>query len=430
MTSTIAEPVYWSPLRKLALRFFLLFFIQYIIFNPNGVLPNIDILYEIYIEPIHKLIVWFSAHVLHLGEPITIFTNGSGDTTYDYVLLLFIVITAVIGGIIWTLVDRKARNYNNLFYWLTVIVRYYVAITMVTYGCVKIIKLQFPGPSPDRLLQPFGNASPMGLAWTYMGYSTGFNYFTGMAELSCGLLLFFRKTATLGAIVGLVVAGNIMAINYSFDVPVKLLSTMLVVMCLYLLSKDAIRLINFFFLNKAAQPANLSPHTFKKRWKNITLTTVKYILVIYTVGMNFYGDVQAMSQYGDKAKRPPLYGIYNVQSFVRNNDSIPPLKTDTTRWDKMSISYSGSARLVMMNDSTKRYNFVIDTVKHTIIMNTYADTVNKAYYTYSQPTKDMLLLKGKFKKDSLNISLKKYDLNKFLLLRRGFHWVNEYPLNR
>jgi hypothetical protein len=430
MTSTTAEPVYWSSSRKLTLRFFLLFFIQYIIFNPNGVLPNIDILYEIYIEPIHKLIVWFAANVLHPAKPITIFTNGSGDTTYDYVLLLFIVIAAVIGALIWTLADRKARNYNNLFYWLTVIVRYYVAITMVTYGCVKIIKLQFPGPSPDRLMQPFGNASPMGLAWTYMGYSTGFNYFTGMAELSCGLLLFFRKTATLGAIVGLVVAGNIMAVNYAFDVPVKLLSTILVAMCLYLLSKDAIRLINFFFLNKVAQPANLGPHTFKKRWKNITLTTVKYILVIYTIGMNFYGDVQAMSQYGDKAKKPPLYGIYNVQSFVRNNDSIAPLKTDTTRWDKMSISYSGSARLVMMNDSSKRYNFVIDTVKHTIIMNTYADTVNKAYYTYSQPTKDMLLLKGKFKKDSLNISLKKYDLNKFLLLRRGFHWVNEYPLNR
>jgi hypothetical protein len=430
MTSTTAEPVYWSSSRKLALRFFLLFFIQYIIFNPNGVLPNIDILYEIYIEPIHKLIVWFAANVLHPAKPITIFTNGSGDTTYDYVLLLFIVIAAIIGTILWTLVDRKARNYNNLFYWLTVIVRYYVAITMITYGCVKIIKLQFPGPSPDRLMQPFGSASPMGLAWTYMGYSTGFNYFTGMAELSCGLLLFFRKTATLGAIVGLVVAGNIMAINYAFDVPVKLLSTILVAMCLYLLSKDAIRLINFFFLNKVAQPANLGPHTFKKRCKNITLTTVKYILVIYTIGMNFYGDVQAMSQYGDKAKKPPLYGIYNVQSFVRNNDSIAPLKTDTTRWDKMSISYSGSARLVMMNDSSKRYNFVIDTVKHTIIMNTYADTVNKAYYTYSQPTKDMLLLKGKFKKDSLNISLKKYDLNKFLLLRRGFHWVNEYPLNR
>jgi len=430
MTTTTAEPVYWSAGRKIALRFFLLFFVLYVLLNPNGVLPYIDVAYSAYIPPFQKLIVWLAAHVLHLSKPVTTFTNGSGDTTYDYLALLFAGVVSIIGAIIWSIADRKARNYNNLFYWLTVIVRYYVAITMVTYGCVKIIKLQFPAPSPDRLLEPFGNASPMGLAWTYMGYSTGFNYFTGIAELSCGLLLFFRRTATLGAIVGLVVAGNIMAINYAFDVPVKLLSTMLVVMCIYLLSKDAIRLINFFFLNKPAQPANLGRHLFKKRWKNVTLTTLKYLLLAYTLILTFYGDIRAMSQYGDAAKKPPLYGIYNVQSFVRNKDTIAPLKTDTTRWDKLTISYSGAARLIMMNDSSKRYNFVLDTAKHTIVMNTYADTVNKAYYTYSQPKKDVLLLKGKFKNDSLSISLKKYDLNNFLLLRRGFHWVNEYPFNR
>ncbi|MES2265556.1 MAG: hypothetical protein V4520_02270 [Bacteroidota bacterium] len=430
MTTTVAEPAYWSPGRKVALRFSFIFFIQYIIFNPNGVLPGIDKVYEVYIAPMHKLIVWIGANVLHLPLPITTFTNGSGDTTYDYVLLLFGFVLAIVGALIWTLADRKARNYNNLFYWLTVVVRYYVAITMVTYGCVKIIKLQFPGPSPDRLLQPFGNASPMGLAWTYMGYSTGFNYFTGFAELICGLLLFFRRTATLGAIIGLVVAGNIMAINYAFDVPVKLLSTMLVIMCLYILSKDLIRLFNFFIFNKPAQPANLGGHQFKKRWKNITLTSVKYILVAYTLIMNFYGDVQAATQYGDNAKKPPFYGIYNVQSFVRNRDTIPPLKTDNSRWDKLVISYAGAARIVMTTDSSERYDFKVDTVKRTIVLNSYTDTITKAYYTYTQPKKDILFFKGKFKNDSLNITLKKYDLNNFRLINRGFHWVNEYPFNR
>jgi len=33
----------------------------------------------------------------------------------------------------------------------------------------------------------------MGLAWNFMGYSTGYNYFTGIAELSCGLLLSSAK---------------------------------------------------------------------------------------------------------------------------------------------------------------------------------------------------------------------------------------------
>jgi hypothetical protein len=429
MTTTAAEPVYWSAGRKIALRFFLLFFLLYVILNPNGVLPYIDVAYGFYIQPFQKLIVWLAAHVLHLSKPITTFTNGSGDTTYDYLAILFDGVISVIGTMIWTLADRKARNYNNLFYWLTVVVRYYVAITMVTYGCVKIIKLQFPAPSPDRLLEPIGNTSPMGLAWTYMGYSTGFNYFTGIAELSCGLLLFFRKTATLGAVVGLVVAGNIMAINYAFDVPVKLLSTILVAMCIYLLSKDAVRLINFFFLNKPASPANLGGHLFKKRWKNITLTTVKYLLIAYTLMLTLYGDIQAIDQYGDAAKKPPLYGIYNVQSFVRNKDTIAPLKTDATRWDKLTISYPEAARVILMNDSSIRYSFVIDTVRDTIMMDSKIN-YDKIRFTYSKPQNDILLLKGKFKNDSLSITLKKYDLNNFLLLKRGFHWVNEYPFNR
>jgi hypothetical protein len=429
MTTTSAEPVYWSTPRKVTCRFFVVFFILYVFFNPNGVLPYVDTAFDLYIQPFHKLAVWMAANILHLKEPITVFTGGSGDTTYDYVMLLFAVVLAGIGAIIWSVADRRARNYNNLFYWLTVIVRYYMAITMVTYGSIKIIKLQFPAPGPDRLIQPLGTMSPMGLAWTYMGYSTGFNYFTGFAEFICGLLLFFRKTATLGAVVGLVVAGNIMAINYCFDVPVKLLSTILLVMSIFLLSKDAIRLINFFFLNKVAQPANLTPHKFKKRWQNITLYIIKYVLIVYTLALTFYSDVQAMSQYGDKAKKPPLYGLYNVKSFVRNKDTIAPLTTDSTRWNKMTISYAGAARIKMMNDSTNRYDFKIDTIRHTITMNSYVDTVNLVYLNYVIH-KDTLLLNGKFETDSLHIKLVKYDLKKFNLLNRGFHWVNEYPYNR
>ncbi|OOQ60135.1 hypothetical protein [Mucilaginibacter pedocola] len=429
MTNTADEPLYWSLPRKIACRFFLVFFILYVTLNPNGVLPKVDMVYEYYIEPFHWLVVWIGAHILHLDEPITRFTGGSGDTTYDYVLLLFMVFTAAVSAALWSVIDRKARNYNKLFYWLTVIVRYYVAITMVVYGGVKIIKLQFPGPSPDRLIQPLGTMSPMGLAWTYMGYSTGFNYFTGLAELSCGLLLFFRRTATLGAVVGLVVAGNIMAINYCFDVPVKLLSTMLVIMCIFLLSKDAIRLINFFFLNKPAEAANLGPHKFKARWKNITLCVIKYVLIIYTLFGNAMSDVQAMKEYGDKAKKPPLYGLYNVQSFVRNKDTIAPLTTDASRWNKFTINYPGAARIKFMNDSLTRYNFEIDTVKHTIVMNTYADTINKARFTY-QVKKDTLRLTGTFEQDSLHIVMEKYPLEKFILINRGFHWVNEFPFNR
>ncbi|PAW93582.1 hypothetical protein CKK33_08775 [Mucilaginibacter sp. MD40] len=424
------EPVHWSAARKIALRFFLVFFLLYIFFNPNGVLPYVDVLYEKYIEPFHSLVVWLGSHVLHLAKPITTFTNGSGDTTYDYVIMLLIFVLAVVCAIIWSLADRKTRNYNKLFYWLTVVVRYYVAITMLTYGFVKVIKLQFPSPDLNRLLEPIGDASPMGLAWTYMGYSYGFNLFTGLGEVTCGLLLFFRRTSTLGALLGLVVAGNIMAINYAFDVPVKLLSTMLTVMCLFLLSKDAARLINFFILNKPAAPANLTPHTFKKRWANITTTVVKYLLIVYVLAGNLVSDIQAMSQYGDHAPKPPLWGIYQVKSFIRNHDTVPPLTTDTMRWNKLILPYNSTARVIFMDDSTRYYNWKLDTVKHTVVMFPYTDSLNKGTYTYSMPKKDELLLKGVKRSDSLEIWLKKVDLKKFRLINRGFNWINEYPYNR
>ncbi len=87
----------------------------------------------------------------------------------------------------------------------------------------------------------------MGLAWSFLGFSQGYNYVMGGAEILSGILLLFRRTTVLGALVTVGVAGNIMAINYCYDVPVKLLSTALVIMALFLLGKDIRRLFNFFF---------------------------------------------------------------------------------------------------------------------------------------------------------------------------------------
>ncbi|HVW98139.1 MAG TPA: DoxX family protein [Mucilaginibacter sp.] len=428
--TTVAEPVYWSNTQKIVFRFFMVFFVLYIFFNPNGVLPYSDNLFGIYIEPFHKFIPWMAAHVLHLSKPVTVFTNGSGDTTYDYLTILMLTVISVIAAAIWSVTGRKTRNYNKLFYWLTVVIRYYVAITMIGYGFFKVIKLQFPSPSFGRLLEPVGKMSPMGLAWTYLGYSTGFNYFAGFAEIAVGLLLFFRKTSTLGAILGLVVAGNIMAINYCFDVPVKLLSTFLVLMCIFLLVRDATRLINFFMLNREAKAANLTPHRFKARWKNITLTAAKYLLILYTLFFDLTGALESEKTYGDKAKKPPLYGLYDVDTFVKNRDTLPPLTTDTVRWNKFIINYQDGAQIRMMNDSMTYYAFKPDVKNHTAIANSYADTAAKFHLTYTTPKPDVMELRGTWKKDSIYVRMHKVDPNSFRLMGRGFHWINEYPFNR
>ncbi|HRI19536.1 MAG TPA: hypothetical protein PLA68_01225 [Panacibacter sp.] len=420
----------WNFSKKTAFRFFFIFFILYVFFNPNGFFPYYDYVYEFYITPFRQLVPWAGKNILGLAEEATDHPTGSGDTLFAYVTLFLIAATSFTGCIIWTIADRRRKSYNTLYYWLTVVVRYYLALTMLSYGFYKVYKLQFPFPGPGILSEPYGASSPMRLAWTFMGFSKGYNYFTGFGEVFSGLFLLFRRSATMGALLSLVVAGNVMAINYFFDVPVKLLSTMLVVMSLFLLAKDAKRLLNFLVLNKTAEPSNIAIPEFKKKWMNICLVVLKYAVLLFVFYSNISGGIDGLKEYGDDAPKAPLYGIYNVETFIKNNDTLPPLKTDTLRWNKLIVSWQGYAGVKMMNDSSQSYAFEPDTIAKKIVMYNYDDTARKSLFTYSIPEKDVMILSGKWNQDSVTISMKKYDLNNFLLVSRGFHWVNEYPYNR
>lgn len=422
----------WTPGQRVAFRFFCLLFPLYIFFNPNGVLPFSDLAYDWYIQPFHSLAVWTGKHILHLSYPITVFTNGSGDTTYDYVIILIIFVLSVVGCLIWTLLDRQRSSYSKLYYWLVALVRYYLAVTMLSYGYAKLFKLQFPAPNLYRLVEPYGNSSPMGLAWTYMGYSVGFNIFTGFAEVLSGILLLFRRTTAVGAFLSFMVAGHIMAMNYCYDIPVKLLSTAMVIMALFLLARNIQVLFALFFGSRTVCLSVVQPVPIRKRSWFLTLRIFKILLILYVVGFGALSAISNMKEYGPNAPKTPLYGIYNVKTFVRNKDTVAPM-LDSVRWKQIYIDGTPSysyGRVQTTNDSSKNYAFRPDTVGHLLTIFSYADTTKKYRFHYEFPTKDSLVLVGNWKNDSVWISFKRYDVNNFLLLRRGYHWINEYPYNR
>ena len=238
MNQTTHDNLDWSLQEKILFRFVFVFFILFIIIQNNGAYPFWGFLMKYPTEILQFAIPWIGKHILHLSYEITVFTNGSGDTTYDYVIVLAIFSTAIIATVIWSIIDGKRDNYVVWYYWLTVAVRFYIGLMLINYGLFKVVKLQFPSPGIYRLLQPYGESSPMGLAWTFLGFSKGYNFFMGVAELTAALLL-FRRTMTAGAIVTLMTTTNVMAVNYFYDVPVKIISTALVMMTLFLLAKDA-----------------------------------------------------------------------------------------------------------------------------------------------------------------------------------------------
>lgn len=441
MDTTLSQQPNWSLSRRIIFRFFCCFFILYTFPFPLTNIPfaaQISKISESILGWYFKLMgnvetFWHwlipSVSKTVFNKPITIFTNGSGDTTYDYVLLFTQFIAAIVISILWGVLDRKRKSYNVAWYWLCVLVRYFVAFMMLGYGFAKVFHLQMPYPYLSRLVQPYGDSSPMGLAWTYVGQSKAFSVFVGLSEVICGLLLLFRKTTLVGALLSLVVMGNVVVINFCYDVPVKLFSSMLELMSFYLIATYCVPLYRLFIQHKPGVLPNYSQPFFAKKWVRVGVKLLKVLVIADALFSNISGSIDSAKQYGDNSPKPPLYGIYNSDVVIRNNDTIPPLTTDTTMWRQVIIQANGYAKIKMMNDSLRNYSFTVDTVAKTAIVYAYTDTVNKASFKYVKEGTS-LILTGRVKSDSVYMRFTRYDEKNFRLMNRGFHWINEYPYNR
>jgi len=422
----------WNLVEKISFRFFFLLFALIIVIQNNGAYPFWEIVMGFPTEWLHQFIPWVGKNILHLSYDITVFTNGSGDTTYDYVIMFVIFSLAFAGTIIWSFADKQRTNYSKLYYWLSVAVRFYLGLMLINYGLYKIVKLQFPYPGLYRLTQPYGDSSPMGLAWTFLGFSKGYNLFMGVAEILAVLLL-FRRTMVAGAIITLMTASNVMAMNYFYDVPVKIISTTLVAMTLFLLARDAKRLLLFFFSGQAVSLPVIQAPEIKKGWMKVVKYSFKFLLIGFVLVYGFIQCLEYSKQYGDNSTKFKFYGLYDVDTFVLGTDTVPPLITDKVRWRQLILERSAFGRVRFMGDSTAGFQMNADTTKQTIeLIATRTTDGAKGSFHYKETAPGVYLLQGSIRSDSVTMILKRRKVNKddFRLTKREFNWINEYPNNQ
>ena len=406
----------WSPLTKWVFRFLFIYVLLYIVlmFGGNRLL-----------EP---LLVWVGRDILQMDGRLEFFVTGSGDTTMAYVSLFIQAILTIIGATIWSLLDAKRPSYNVVFYWFTVLLRIYLIFFMFTYGFAKIYKTQFAGPSLMRLIQPLGEMSPMGLAWTYMAQSEGFNIFTGFMEVLGGLLLIPKRTQALG---GLIIAGvmlQVFMMNMFYDIPVKLFSAHLMIFGLIIFFFDFKRFYNVFIVNKPTEAINYYVPTKEKLYQKI-IVGVKCVALVGLVALFSFQGYSTERSYGDKREKPPLYGIWEVTTFVKDGDTLAPLTTDADRWRYLVIDRKGRAGIKMMDDQRQYIEFTPDSTLSTVLVS-WPNTTLTGDLDITQKDSTHLNLKGTISEFQYDISFKAKDLSKILLINRGFHWINETPFNR
>tara|TARA_R110001632_G_scaffold95102_3_gene201166 strand:- start:2033 stop:3184 length:1152 start_codon:yes stop_codon:yes gene_type:complete len=368
---------------------------------------------------------WIGKVVFNINYEYEVSGNGSGDHTFAYLTLFITVILTVLIFVLWSIVDRKRPSYNKLFYWFLVFLRVILVATMLLYGFVKIFKIQFQSASLTHLLDPLSDFTPMGLAWTYMGFSKGFNVFVGLLEVLGGLLLIPRRTQTLGSFIIIGVMTQVAVMNFCYDIPVKLFSIHLVLMALVIFVTDY-RFPSVFIKNKAVD-AYQYYHPIKGRKYHKVIFWIKSIalfMLVSFVSFNFYTTERNR---GENRKKPTLYGIWEARSFIKNGDTLPSLTTDTYRWRYLIVDIKEEATVKTMDDTKHPYTFIADTLSKKIRIYKMDSESEDYNFTYLNPSSDALKLDGIIASDTLHIIFSKIDHKKFKLNARGFHWINERP---
>jgi len=425
----------WNRATRIAFRFCVVYFGLYIVLtqmltsllfattNDSGAF-ELDMT-----RPAKAIVVWVAAHVFRIAHPLVTSETGSGDRLYDWVELSLIVVLAILGTIVWSALDRNRKSYGKLHAWFRVFVRFSLAATMFTYGMVKVVPLQMPFPFLNRLIEPFGNLSPMGVLWASIGASPAYEIFVGCAEMLGGILLILPQTTMLGALVCLADATEVFTLNMTYDVPVKLLSLHMILLALFLLAPDARRLLNMFFLDRAV-PRSAELPLFRSPRANRIALAVQALAALFLIGANVHGAVSEYNVDGPGRPKSPLYGIWNARTVIIDGQVRPPLLTDETRWRRLVFDFPTAMSIFAMNDEVHHYRARIDANAKTFTLNKNGDDKWAARFSYARPDASHLNVDGTMDSLKVHAEFDLVDPAKFLLKTRGFHWIQDYPFNR
>lgn len=423
----------WSFSQLVAFRFIFAYAMLYVFPAPLGNVPFVGDLTTKYANGMAHLASLFGELVFGVATDPDAPFNGSGDRALDYMVVFFYFTLSLVAATTWTVIDRRRAEpqleYRRLARGLWIYMRYVLAFTLLQYGFAKVCKSQFPDPSPLRLEQSFGESTPMGLLWTFMGYSTPYNVFTGAIECLGGLLLFWRRTTTLGALVVIGAMVNIVALNFCYDVPVKLYSSHLLVIAVLIAAPDLRRLLDVLVFKRPTTPEPAAA-PLPKRWQRRARVVIKVVFIAWALYLNVDGAVELYRKRSDiPAELAPFHDAFRVEAHQVANAEV----TGPTRWRELGAGRPGYLFLKREDDSQSRYGVAVD-VTAKLLRFTKADArigsePNAYALAYSFPDADQIVLEGAFEGATVRVILKR-NSRAWRLRTTGFHWVNEFPNNR
>jgi hypothetical protein len=236
----------------------------------------------------------------------------------------------------------------------------------------------------------------------------GYTIFAGAMEALGALLLLFRRTALAGALITAAVMTNVFALNMFYDVPVKLFSFHLLVMALVIAAPDLGRLFRFAVLQKPADPPSPAGPVFAKRnWRIVSWVGKGIVLALMSVQAGV-----VYTQHATRVARHPLTGTYRVEGFPG--------------WQQVVVENVASMGVTRDDGTISTYRLVLNHSQSRLQLHNASGPVGSLTFLIAG---EEVTLEGDLHGETARMRLVRSPEN-FLLLRRGFRWINEQPFNR
>lgn len=393
------------------------------------------------------LTTWLAAHHL-LPFDVIHQATGSGDTAHDWARLGVIVLASLLLAGLWSLLPSPGA-YRRLGRWLHLGARFWLGYWMLVYGLIKLYRGQFGEPSLWMLTQEIGDKSPMGMVWTFMGANKPYEVFSGLGEVVGGLLMFHRATALLGCFVTAAVMANVAALNWLYDVPVKLFSSHLLLAAVCLMAPWRQRLFALFVQNAPSAPVDL--RVVRSAWLGVPLLLLGIgwvsgtLLVMHLQNRAPIAD-ERMARFSQK---PQWFGMWKVDAMTL--DGVEVAAGDVGHWNFLAFDRGMWAFVRTPGGQGPAFDITAeDAAAGTVTLKprganagepvtwTLVEGKKTVQVTDPEPKtmadfnkmvdveRRTIVVKGQWQGKALEV----HAYEKPMRIHRGFHFVQEMPYNR
>jgi hypothetical protein len=447
---------HWTALERVGFRIAFLYFFCFLFLFGNGTLFAVFPVVGDWINnklswPFNTLSEWTGQHVFHLSGLAAHWNlTHSGDSALNWILNGLFVLFALAGGLLWTAVaalrGNRRTEYRTLYAWLRFLLRLTLAMFMCLYGLGKLFPLQMQPLSIAILNEPVGHLSPMTFLWGLIGLNPVYESICGAAEILGGVLLLFRPTALAGSLFSAFVVTNVVLYNFCFDVPVKLFAANLLLAALFLALPDLPALFRFFVRHTPARPTATWVPPLARRSGRIAILVVE---ILFAAVFMVYWPIQFGQMWHHRqvqVRTPsPLLGAWHLDpAHPANGAFIDPESKPIT---DLYVDPSGSNFTRSGDGALWRTGVHLDAKKHTVTLRCYVGAPTT--YTWQLPDANHLILTsiapeapkpGAQQKPGTKpappfvpavLTLTRTPTpSHYPLLERGFHFVNQWGLER